>query len=161
MCDVAISHFRWMKKKNGKINTNIPGRWCLNRRCTFSNRWIIFRRNSWCSSFVDGRIVNLWITDHSHEKWTLLFQCLFPLAIQHFGNFVGLLLFQQFGGKIRYYIPSSICEISKRKTKHFNSLKMCCPCAHKSITNIIFGATLSHSAKSYDVFVIDWRRHHV
>lgn len=109
----------------------LPGWWCLNRRRTFSNWWIIFRRDSWCSSFVDSWIVYLRITDHSHEKWTLLSQCLFSLAIQNFRYFVGLLLFQQFGCKICYYLPSDIWNIwiegrKKRVNKSFQFAEIVC-----------------------------------
>lgn len=89
----------------------------LNGRCSFSNRRIIFRWQSWRSRFVNSRIVDFRVTDHSHEEWPLLGQCFFSLAIQNFGNLVGLFLLQQFSRKVRNNFPSNVfkrkCTFSK------------------------------------------------
>lgn len=103
--------------------TYLPWSWRLNGWCSFGNRWIILRWHSWRARFIDCRIINFRITDHSHEEWTFLCQSLFSLAIQNFGKFVGLIFLQQFSGEICDYLPSNICQCfannSKWKMKHF------------------------------------------
>lgn len=77
-----------------RIDYYLPWCWRLNGWRSFGNRWILFRWHSWRSRFINSRIVDFWITDHSHEEWTLLCQCFFSFTIHNFGKLIGLLLFQ-------------------------------------------------------------------
>lgn len=68
--------------------------WCLNGWSIFGDGRIAFRWHSWCARFVNGRIINFRVTNHSYEKWTFLCQCFFSFTIENFGDFVGLFFLQ-------------------------------------------------------------------